>query len=259
MNQCELGSFESVEQHAQPIGRSTPTCSMHQFNVRPINVALSRNNGLPTLPPFNVHLRMYVASPKSDSFPGQTFAPVPGHTRFMADPISPIPLGSWTRSFASALMRLYPTTEPADAIAIAHGRFFVDEGMDPVEAAELYALAEGHPSLRRGLVSQEGTTFRSLVERFMSAEPGPQAFKQLARDSNDLVNADARNEDIHAGVRAIAVRHVKDIRAGVVSDEAIRLAHWRVLRALFRLLIALSVDPPLRARTLIDVLNEFDA
>ena len=156
-------------------------------------------------------------------------------------------------------MRLYPSAEPMDVIAIAHGRFFVDAGMEPTEAAELYALAEGHPAQRRGRVSPERTTFRNLVERFMRADPSTQAFKQLARDSNDLINADARNEDIYAGVRAIAVLHVKDFRTGEVLDEAVRSAHWKVLRALFRLLVALSVDPNLRARTLVDVLNEFDA
>ena len=102
-------------------------------------------------------------------------------------------------------------------------------------------------------------TFRNLVERFVPADPSPQALKQLPRDSNDLINADSRNEDVYAGVRAIAVLHMKEFRTVGGSDEVVRTAHDKVLRACFPLLIALFVASSLRARTQVDVLNEFDA
>ena len=57
----------------------------------------------------------------------------------------PLPLPAWTRVFEETLLRLYPKTDVGLAAAVAHHQYSVDKALDPVRAAELYALSEGQP------------------------------------------------------------------------------------------------------------------
>ena len=62
-----------------------------------------------------------------------------------AEPTSTVPPGAWQRLFASTLVRLYPQTGRALAEEIARKRCPIDGRLDPVYAAEMYALDEGAP------------------------------------------------------------------------------------------------------------------
>jgi hypothetical protein len=174
----------------------------------------------------------------------------------MTEPIPTFSLTSWTQTFADTLVRLSPAADALDALALAHGRFFVDEGLQPVQAAELYALSEGSPLQRSGQIPQQRSTFRNLTERFMNAPAGADAFVQLQKDAIDLVEADPGNAAIYTGVKLIAARYLR--RLGSMSSEETRAAKEQVLRACFRLVVALTCDLALRARTLREVLAEFD-
>jgi hypothetical protein len=175
----------------------------------------------------------------------------------MAEPIPSFSLAGWTQIFADTLGRLYPAAEPADALAIAHGRFFVDEGLQPVQAAELYALSEGSPAQRSGQISQKRLTFRGLTGRFMDAPAGADAFVTLAKDAKDLIEEDPSNAAIYIGVGIIAAKYVRQFETASMSVEDAKLRKEKVMRACFKLVVALTCDFGLRARTLQDVLADF--
>jgi hypothetical protein len=159
--------------------------------------------------------------------------------------------------FAEALVRLYPATDLNDALAIAHGRFFVDEGLQPVQAAELYALTEGSPSQRSGQIAQSRLTFRGLTGRFMDAPASRESFVQLVKDAADLLEVDPGNSAIYTGVSKIALRYVRRLDADEMSVSDVKAAKEKVMRACFRLVIALTCDVDLKARTLKEVLADF--
>lgn len=57
----------------------------------------------------------------------------------------PLPQAAWTRVFEETLLRLYPKTDVGLATAVAYHQYSIDKAVDPVRAAELYALSEGQP------------------------------------------------------------------------------------------------------------------